>query len=135
MAADNNDTLLPFALPSIRQKNVTAAFDGGRISSDGGVLLLAGADRRLGLIGTLATLIPEHRDPAQITHTIAEALLPARVGFGGSDVAASDPKHLGAPRPRRLTLPERHSVHGAASPPNGEISIIAPGVGRQLHCR
>jgi hypothetical protein len=39
------DPLLPFALPSIGQKKVTAAFDGGRISSDGGVLLLAGADR------------------------------------------------------------------------------------------
>jgi hypothetical protein len=37
-AAD--DTLLPFSLPSICQKKVTAAFDGGRISSDGGVLLL-----------------------------------------------------------------------------------------------
>ena len=34
-AAD--DTLLPFSLPSICQKKVTAAFDGGRISSDGGV--------------------------------------------------------------------------------------------------
>jgi hypothetical protein len=78
MPATDDDTLLPFALPSICQKKVTAAFDGGRISSDGGVLLLAGADRRLGLIDTLAALIPDHRDPAQITHTIAD-ILRARV--------------------------------------------------------
>ena len=44
MPATDDDTLLPFSLPSICQKKVTAAFDGGRISSDGGVLLLAGAD-------------------------------------------------------------------------------------------
>jgi hypothetical protein len=78
MPADDNDSLLPFALPSICQKKVTAAFDGGRISSDGGVLLLAGADRRLGLIDRLAALIPDHRDPAQITHTTAD-ILRARV--------------------------------------------------------
>jgi hypothetical protein len=41
-------------LPSIGQKKITAAFDGGRIGSDGGILLLAGADRCLGLIDTLA---------------------------------------------------------------------------------
>ena len=78
MPATADDILLPFALPSICQKKVTAAFDGGRISSDGGVLLLAGADRRLGLIDTLAAIIPDHRDPAQITHTIAD-ILRARV--------------------------------------------------------
>jgi hypothetical protein len=74
MPADDDDTLLPFSLPSICQKKVTAAFDGGRISSDGGVLLLAGADRRLGLIDTLAALIPNHRNPALITHAMADIL-------------------------------------------------------------
>ena len=78
MPATADNTLLPFALPSICQKKVTAAFDGGLISSDGGVLLLAGADRRLGLIDTLAALIPDHRDPALITHTMAD-ILRARV--------------------------------------------------------
>jgi hypothetical protein len=76
MPATDDDTLLPFALPSIGQKKVTAAFDGGRISSDGGVLLLAAADRRLGLIDTLAAIIPDRRDPAQITHTLADILRP-----------------------------------------------------------
>jgi len=75
-AAD--DTVLPLALPSICEKKVTAAFDGGRISSDGGVLLLAGADRRLGLIDMLAAIIPDHRDPTLITHTMTD-ILRARV--------------------------------------------------------
>ncbi len=75
-AADDNH--LPFSLPSIGQKKVTAAFDGGRISSDGGVFLLAGADQRLGLIDTLAAIVPDHRNPAQITHTMAD-ILRARV--------------------------------------------------------
>jgi hypothetical protein len=74
MPAAADDPLLPFALPSICQKKVTAAFDGGRISSDGGVLLLAGADRRLKLIDTLAAIIPDHRDATQITHSMADIL-------------------------------------------------------------
>ena len=74
MPANDDDTLLPFSLPSICQKKVTAAFDGGLISSDGGVLLLAGADKRLGLVGALAAVIPDHRDPTLITHTLSDIL-------------------------------------------------------------
>ena len=36
-----NDNLLPFSFPAIRGKKVAAAFDGGRLTSDGGVMLLA----------------------------------------------------------------------------------------------
>ncbi len=34
-----DDTLLPFDLPAVRRKKVTAAIDGGPISSNGGLLL------------------------------------------------------------------------------------------------
>ncbi len=74
MPADDDDTLLPFALPSICQKKVTAAFDGGLISSEGGVLLLAGADKRLGLVDTLAAIISDYRDQTQVTHTMSDIL-------------------------------------------------------------
>ena len=74
MPATDDDTLLPFSLPSICHKKVTAAFDGGLISSDGGVLLLAGADKRLGLIEAMAAIIPDHRDPTKITHTMPDIL-------------------------------------------------------------
>jgi hypothetical protein len=78
MPATDDDTLLPFSLPSLGGKKSTAGFDGGTISSDGGVILLAGADKRLGLIGRLASLIPDDRDPKQITHTMTD-LMRARV--------------------------------------------------------
>jgi Transposase DDE domain group 1 len=78
MPIDDDNIVLPFTLPSVRKKKVSAAFDAGQISSDGGVLLLAGVDKRLGLIETLAALIPDHRDPAQITHTLSD-LLRARI--------------------------------------------------------
>ena len=37
----DDDIPLPFDLPAVARKKVSAAFDGGRITSDGGVMLLA----------------------------------------------------------------------------------------------
>ncbi len=45
----SDDTAAPFLFPAVGRKKVTAAFDGGRITSDGGIMLLAAAERRLGL--------------------------------------------------------------------------------------
>jgi hypothetical protein len=38
-AATTEDTFLTFSFPAVQDKKVTATFDGGRISSDGGVML------------------------------------------------------------------------------------------------
>jgi hypothetical protein len=45
----SDDSFLPFDLPAVSRKKMSANFDGGAISSDGGLLLLREADRRLGL--------------------------------------------------------------------------------------
>jgi hypothetical protein len=45
----DDDIPLPFDLPPVARKKVSAAFDGGRITSDGGVMLLAQAERRHGI--------------------------------------------------------------------------------------
>ena len=74
----DDDSGLLFDLPSVSRKKVSAAFDGGRISSDGGVALLALADRRIGIVERLAALIADPRDPALVTHSVA-SILRARV--------------------------------------------------------
>jgi len=43
------DNRLRFSFPAVERKKVIGAFDGGRISSDGGVMLLAAAERALGI--------------------------------------------------------------------------------------
>ncbi len=48
------NTPLPFLLPSVRRKKVTAAFDGGLITSDGGVLLLSAIETKIGIADRLA---------------------------------------------------------------------------------
>ncbi len=69
-----DDTLLPFFFPAVGGKKITAAFDGGRITSDGGVMLLAAAERRLQLADRLAAAIHDPRDPERVTHAMADIL-------------------------------------------------------------
>lgn len=69
-----DDRLLPFAFPAVSRKKVTAAFDGGRITSDGGVVMLAEAEQRLGLADKLAAVIADGRDPSRVIHRLADIL-------------------------------------------------------------
>src|SRR5262249_10063669 len=84
-----DDSLLPFSLPSVERKKVTAAFDGGRISSDGGVTLLAVAERRMGIADRLAAEIVDRRDPTRVVHTLSDILRArilaiAKLGYCGN---------------------------------------------------
>ncbi|MGB6543803.1 MAG: IS1380 family transposase [Xanthobacteraceae bacterium] len=73
------DNKLPtFSFPAVSRKPVIAAFDGGRLTSDGGVMLLSMAERRLGIAERLARCFPDRRHPLRITHTLAD-MIRARV--------------------------------------------------------
>lgn len=69
-----DNTILPFSFPAVSRKKVTAAFDGGRLTSDGGVMLLALADRRVGVAEKLSCVFPEWRDPSRIVHSLADMI-------------------------------------------------------------
>lgn len=71
----SEDSFLPFDLPAVFRKKVSASFDGGAISSDGGLLLLREADRLLGLTRMLATCVQGRRDPSRISHVVEEMML------------------------------------------------------------
>lgn len=77
-AAMTDNTIALFSFPAMEGKKITAAFDGGRITSDGGVMLLAMAERRLGVAERLARCIPDRRDPSRIVHTLTD-MIRARV--------------------------------------------------------
>ena len=68
------DTVLPFAFPAVARKKVSAAFDGGMLSSDGGVLLLRAVEKKLGLAQRLSACLKDKRDPDFIKHSVEEML-------------------------------------------------------------
>ncbi len=46
-----------FGFPSFDRRKIEASFEGGDVSSDGGMMLLRQVDRRLGLINSAAGTI------------------------------------------------------------------------------
>ena len=90
----SDDTVEPFLFPAISRKKVTAAFDGGRITSDGGVMLLAAAERRIGLADRLARLIADPRNPLFVTHSVTDILRARMLAIACGYEDADDLDHL-----------------------------------------
>jgi hypothetical protein len=61
-------------LSPVADKPVHVAFDGGRLTSDGGVLVLAEIERRLGIAERLAGCIEDPRAAERIEHGLAEMI-------------------------------------------------------------
>ena len=94
---DETTGILP-GLPAIAGKPVHVGFDGGQLTSDAGILLLAAIEQRLKIAERLAACIEDPRDPDRVLHGLTEmiryrALLIAAGYPDGNDCDAlkSDP--------------------------------------------
>src|SRR5437764_1172763 len=72
-AMDEGTGILP-GLPPVAGKPVHLTFDGGRMTSDAGILLLAAIEQRLGIAERLADCIEDRRDPDRVLHGLAEMI-------------------------------------------------------------
>ena len=79
-------------LPNHARRKVRAGFDGGRMSSDGGALLLRAVDQRIGLTRRLAACFSDHRNPRRCEHSLRRLLAQRLFGLalGYEDVADHD---------------------------------------------
>jgi hypothetical protein len=67
--------MLPLpGLSPVSGKTVVAKFDGGLLSSDGGIVVLREVEQRLGVADRMAACIKDPRAPDQITHTLADII-------------------------------------------------------------
>jgi hypothetical protein len=70
-----NDPTLPLlGLSPVAGKSVVAKFDGGLLSSDGGIVVLREVEQRLRVADRLAACLEDPRAPEQITHTLADII-------------------------------------------------------------
>jgi|SRR5665213_161572 len=91
-AMDEGTRILP-GLPPVAGKPVHLTFDGGLMTSDAGILLLAAIEQRLGIAACLADCIEDPRAPERVRHTLAgmircRALLIAAGYLDGNDCDA-----------------------------------------------
>jgi hypothetical protein len=70
MQTECRNEKLDFQVCGTRQ--VVAEFNGGTITSDGGVLLLKEVEAKRKIIKRLADCFTDHRDPDKIEHTVEE---------------------------------------------------------------
>jgi len=61
-----------FAFHALGRREVVARFDGGKITSDGGGVLLRETERSTCIINRFAACFTDHRDPDRIEHTVKE---------------------------------------------------------------
>jgi len=61
-------------LSPVQGKAVVARFDGGRLSSEGGLLALREIERRLGLANRLTACLKDPRAPEKVVHGLAEII-------------------------------------------------------------
>jgi len=66
----------PIDFSSVSRKKIQADFNGGRLTSDAGTLLLREVDRHLGLIDQLNDSIPDPRNQALIISSTSEPCWP-----------------------------------------------------------
>ena len=67
-------TQTSFDFPVANRRRIQAGFTGGDVSSDGGLLLVRQADRKLQLTATLAKHLPDARDPTKVIHPLVTLL-------------------------------------------------------------
>ncbi len=59
---------------ALGRREVIGRFDGGRITSDGGGVLLREVDLRIGLMGRLADCFVDYRHPESVEHHVQKLL-------------------------------------------------------------
>ena len=69
-----NCTSEAIQFPACRKRRVEAGFDGGEVTSNGGVLLLRQADRLVGLTGQVARGLADERQPGKVRHRSIDML-------------------------------------------------------------
>jgi hypothetical protein len=85
---------------SAKRLVIEADFNGGAVSSDGGLLLVREADRRLGLTGSIARRLKDGRQQGKVRHTVATMLRQRVMGLcagwedlNDADQLRTDPVH------------------------------------------
>ena len=82
------------ALKRLRRQAVEVDFQGGTMTSDGGLLLLREVENRLNLISRAAQIIPDPRDPLYTSHTQIEMLTSRVFGIAAGYEDGNDHQDL-----------------------------------------
>jgi hypothetical protein len=118
----------PVRFPDLFDRPLVVAFDQPHASSDGGAILVKAVDRRLGLTARLASCLSDARDPAKVTHALADLLAQRVFGLACGYADGNDADRL-AEDPIQKLLLDRHPITGAALASQPTLSRFENAVG------
>lgn len=116
--------------PELLGRPVVARFDEPATSVDGGALLLAGLDRRLGLTGRLAGVLRDARQPGKIVHDLLDLLRQRVFGLACGYADTNDARALREDPIQKLLL-ERDPITGVGLADQSTLSRFENAVGRR----
>jgi hypothetical protein len=119
-----------FEFPLLGARQITARFDGGTITSDGGALLLRELESKTGLLADLARCFDDHRDPELLEHSVAElvkqrvyALVLGYEDLNDHDQLRADPLLAALVGKRDVTGAERVDPRDRGKPLAGKSTL------------
>ena len=68
----------------VGRRVIEVNFDGGDLTSDGGLMLMRRVDERIGLTRAVAAVFSDGRDPAKITHRLRDLIAQRLYGFAAT---------------------------------------------------
>ena len=88
--------ITPFlpGLSPVQSKSLTSSQDAGNLSSNGGLIVLREAARRLGIGDMIAQRLPDTRNPMFVTHTYTEMITARCMAIAAGYEDADDLDHL-----------------------------------------
>ena len=107
------------------QRKVTAAFDGGEITSDAGLLLVREFDERLGLTAALRAAVPDDRDRRYVTHDVLTLLRQRIYQIAAGYEDANDATYL-RHDPTLQTVAQRLGTPLASQPTLSRLETAVP---------
>ena len=120
-------------------RELVARFDGGTMSSDGGVLLLERTERRLDMVSRLAACFDDRRNPLYIQHQLSEMLRQRIFGLAlgyedlsDHDALRHDPLLCAVSGKRQA---EREVLAGKSTLNRLELSTEQPNRYKRIHYR
>src|SRR6201987_4288136 len=121
MPTECNPNQLEFA--RVGGRRVVAAFDGGKLTSDAGALLLGATDKVLGLTRRLATCFQDSRDPTYTVHRLETLLMQRIVGIALGYEDLNDPDRLGHDRVMAVLSGQVEAAHATCAPLAGKSTL------------
>jgi hypothetical protein len=121
MPTECNPKQLEFA--RVGGRTVVAAFDGGKLTSDAGALLLGATDKVLGLTRRLAACFQDSRDPTYTVHRLETLLVQRIAGIALGYEDLNDHDELRHDPVMAVLAGQLEAAHAACAPLAGKSTL------------